>query len=32
MNIVGYEGEAFDVVEIEGEVGRVVARVFGGSC
>jgi len=32
MNIVGYEGEAFDVVKIEGEVGKVVARAFGGSC
>ena len=32
MNIVGYEGEAFDVVEIVGEVGTVVARAFGGSC
>ena len=32
MNIVGYEGEAIDMVEIEGGVGRVVARAFGGSC
>lgn len=32
MNIVGYEGEAFDVVEIDGERGRVAVRAFGGMC
>ena len=32
MNAVGYEGERFDVVEIEGEVGRVVMRASGGTC
>lgn len=32
MNPVGYEGERFDVVEIEGGVGKVVVRASGGSC
>ena len=32
MNVVGYEGEGFDVVEIEGGAGRVVVRASGGSC
>ena len=32
MNPVGYEGERFDVVVIEGGVGRVVVRASGGSC
>ena len=32
MNVVGYEGERFDVVEIEGEAGKVVVRAGGGGC
>ncbi len=32
MNVVGYEGERFDVVEIDGEAARVLVRAAGGSC
>ena len=32
MNGVGYEGEAFYVVEIDGEQGRVAVEAGGGGC
>ena len=32
LHAVGYEGERFDVVRIEGGVGRVVVRAGGGAC
>ncbi|WP_419164602.1 hypothetical protein [Candidatus Palauibacter sp.] len=32
MHVRGYEGESYVVVEIDGDQGRIAARVHGGGC